>query len=224
MQIKSAFTDSYEDIETVCVAIGRPIKSQNQLHIGFYYKGADEKIKFLHLAWHYDLRKGDPDNKYLWLEIPLDPINRQHLAVVLELIYEANKNGIPYGICIDGAGFSKEGNFTAEEHYAGLTCATFVIQVLHSQKIFIIDFSKWKHRQADKKWQIQILQKLSAIAPKEHIEYQRAKILSGAARFKPEEVAVAATLPNPPHGFEEIKASASRLLNIIIEHSHKIES
>lgn len=222
MDIKSIYCDAFNNIDTVCIAIARPDRKKKQQHIGLLYFDG-EKVKFLHLAWHCDLLKETPDEKYLWLDIPLDPINKMHLATVCELIYETNKEaGIPYGLSINGTGFAKDGRYTADEHYAGLTCATFVIQVLRSQGLQIIDFDKWQHRQADKRWQMQTVQKLERRASREHIQYQRKKIQEGAARFKPEEVAVAASLPNPPYGAEAIKEPTSILLKAVIEHINKI--
>jgi len=222
MVIKSVFNDSFENIDTFCIAICRPKRKLNQQHIGILYVDSNNKTSFLHLAWHCLLIKEDPKEKYLWLDVSLDPINKIHLATICELIYDSNQSGgIPYGICIDDTGFAKDGKFTAEENYAGLTCATFVIQVFHSQGFQIIDFEKWKYRKADKCWQMQIIQNLMQQASKEHIQYQRKKIQVGAARFKPEEVAVATSLPNPPHGSEELKKPANILLNTIIDHSNK---
>ncbi|MGJ0430616.1 hypothetical protein [Methylobacter sp.] len=222
MEVKSIFNSSFEKIDSVSIGICRPKKRLNQQHIGLLYRDANNDLCLLHLAWHLDLRKNNPDIRYLWLDIHLDPINKIHLATICEMIYESNQEGIPYGICIDGTGLSKDGVFSSDENYAGLTCATFVIQVLHSQGIYIIDLEKWKHKKADKCWQLQILQNLQNIASKEHIQYQRKKIQEGAARFKPEEVAVAASLPNRPHGPDALKKPANKLLNLIIEHTEKI--
>lgn len=224
MKVHSVFNSSFDDIDTICVAIGRPRSHLNQQHIGLLYINALSKVKFLHLAWHFDLKNDDPTNKYLWLDINLDPLNKAHLAAVCEMVYESNKEGIPYGICMDGSGFTKDGKYTADQIYAGLTCATFVIQVFHSQGFYIVDIPKWSHKQADKTWQLQIIQALRAYAPEEHIQYQLKKIQDGSARFKPEEVAVAASLPNQPHAPETLKEPASILLNVIKEHSDNVDS
>ena len=222
MEVKSIFNSSFGTIDSISVAIARPDRRKNQQHIGFLYLDSDNKLSFLHLAWHFSLRKDIPNEKYLWLDIPLDPINKTHLATVCELIYESNQCGIPYGICIDGTGFAKDGTFTSTENYSGLTCATFVIQVLHSQGFYIIDFEKWKHKKADKRWQKQIIQTLQKFASKEHIQYQHKKLQEGAARFKPEYVAVASSLANPPHGADALKKPASNLLNLIKEHADSL--
>jgi hypothetical protein len=225
MDVKSVFNSSVKDVDGVCVAISRPKKRLNQQHLGILYLDTNASVQLLHLAWHCDLRKELPSDKYLWLNVPLDPINKIHLATVCELIYESNKEGISYGLCIEGTGFAKDGTFLPEEQHAGLTCATFVIQVFHSQGFMIIDFNGWKHWKSDKVWQRQILQNLQKFeVPREHVDYQRKKIQEGAARFKPEEVAVAAAMPDPPYGAEEVKSPASRLLNLVIEHTNRLAS
>tara|TARA_R110001583_G_scaffold150393_1_gene302458 strand:+ start:2466 stop:3152 length:687 start_codon:yes stop_codon:yes gene_type:complete len=223
MEVKSVFDSSFADVEAVGVAISRPKKRLNQQHIGLLYLDEDASPQLLHHAWHHDLRKESPSDKYLWLDIPLDPINKLHLATFCELVYEANKDGIPYGICTDGTGFSDDGAFTAGDNHEGLTCATFVAQVFHSQGFIIIDFAGWKHRKADKKWQLQILQNLKQSgASEEHLEHQRKRMLSGAARFKPEEVAISAAMPNPPHCGEAVRKPAAQLVNKIVDHTNML--
>jgi len=222
IDVKSIFNSSFNEIDTLCIAIGRPNKEQNQQHIGLLYINEDGKPKFLHLAWHCDLRKDSPNKKYLWLDIPLHPMEKIHLATMCEMIFDSNKNGIPYGICLDGSGFSKEGEFTSEENYAGLTCATFIIQFFHSQGYDIIDLKKWIHKETDRSWQLQIIELLEKYASKEHIEYQRKKIQEGSTRFKSEEIAIAASLLNPPHTPETVQNPSKNLLSLVVEHANKI--
>lgn len=223
MEMKSVFDSSFKDVEGVCVAISRPHKRLSQQHIGLLYLDGDASVQLLHLAWHHELRKEPPSDKYLWQNISLDEDNMTHLAVICELIYETNKSGVPYGLCVEGAGFAKDGAFLAEENGAGLTCATFVMQILHSQGFMIVDINAWKHRKSDKVWQRQIVQNLQlGGASQQHIDYQLKKIQEGAARFKPEEVAVAAVMPDPPYGAEEVKAPAARLRNLVIDHANSL--
>ncbi len=222
MQINSIFNSSHADINGISVAIGRPDPSQNQQHIGILFIDADQSPKFLHLAWHYELRKDEPNIKYLWVDIPIDPINKIHLATVCALIFESNQNGIPYGICVDGTGFAEDGSFTSEEKFAGLTCATFVIQVFHSQSYWLVDFEKWPDRADDMTWQNQILDTLQKYASNDHIKAQREKIQKGAARFRPEEVAAAAGLPNQPHGLDDLLESANEILGAVITHAKRL--
>lgn len=222
MEVKSVFNSAFKDVDIIGVCIARLDKNRKQQHVGIIYNdGQKNDASILNLAWHFDLRKDTPDPRYLWIDIPLDRANKMHLANMCELIFASNEDEIPYGICIEGTGFAKDGTFTTTEQYAGLTCATFVIQVFHSQQFYIIDFDKWEHRRSNEVWQRQIIQLLERKADKEHIAYQRKKIQEGAARFKPEEVAAAACLPNPPHGAEQLKKPAKQILDLVIEHTKK---
>ncbi len=222
MKIKSTFNGSFDDIDGVCIAIGRPDSQGEQQHIGLLFIDADGQVKFLHLAWHYRLQKDLPSNHYLWLDTFLDPINKIHLATFCAAIFESNKTGIPYGLSIDGTGFDTEGHFITAEPHLGLTCATFVIQVFHSQGFFIIDFEKWPCREDDGVWQSAILEILDSHAAAEYMSVQRQKIQQGAARFRPEEVAAAAALPNSPQGLDTLKESAKKILDSIILHIQQI--
>lgn len=224
MDIKSVFNSSSDQIDTVCLAIARLDINRDQQHTGLMYFDGDD-VNFLHLACHNDLRKDAPDKNYLWLEIPLDPINKMHFATYCAMIYDNNESGIPYGLSIDGSSFSEDGNFIPNEPHAGLTCATFVIRVFHAQGFKIINFEKWPSREEDKKWQIEIINFLilKSNAPPKYFDSQYEKILSGVARFKPEEVVVAGALKNPPFGSEEIKEHAKILLESVISHAHKIK-
>ncbi len=218
MQINSAYDNTFANVDSIGVLIGRPNINQDQQHIGILFIDKDLLPKFLHLAWHYDLRKDDPNpNKYLWLDVPIDSINKIHLATICELVFQSNIAGIPYGICMEGTGFSENGEYIAEYPFSGLTCATFVIQIFHSQGYKIIDVEKWRERDDDKVWQNQIISCLEKHTDNAaFIDFQRYQIAKGSARFRPEEVAAAASLPNQPHGLEEVLEPAKQVIDAII--------
>jgi len=223
MDIKSVFNSSFDHIDTVCLAISRLDINRAQQHTGLLYFDGD-CVNFLHLAWHDTLQQDPPDKNYLWLDIPLDPANKVHFATYCAMIYENNKDGIPYGLSLDGSNFSEDGNFIQKEPHVGLTCATFVLRVFHAQGFNIIDFEKWPSREEDKKWQLKIIGILKQYVSSEYFNSQYEKILSGVARFKPEEIVVAGTLLNPPYGHDEIKEYVNTLLESIINHANKITS
>ncbi|MCX7087054.1 MAG: hypothetical protein NTV00_03260 [Methylococcales bacterium] len=217
MQINSAYDNPFTNVDSIGIAIGRPDFQRDQQHIGILFIDQDQLPKCLHLAWHFDLRKDTPNpKKYLWLNVPIDPINKIHLATVCELIFQSNIDRIPYGISMEGTGFSEDGTFITEHKFAGLTCATFVIQVFHSQGYKIVDVENWCERDDDKVWQSSILRCLEeGGASAEHVEFQRQQIPKGAARFRPEEVAAAASLPGQPYGLEHIIEPAKQILDAI---------
>jgi hypothetical protein len=223
MDIKSVFNSSFEQIDTVCLAISRPDIDRDQQHTGLLYFDGD-CVNFLHLAWHETLQQEPPDKSYLWLDIPLDPLNKMHFATYCAMVYDNNKEGIPYGLSLGGSDFSVDGNFIQKEPHVGLTCATFVLRVFHAQGFNIVDFEKWPSKEGDKKWQLKIIGILKKHVSSEYFNSQYDKILSGVARFKPEEVVVAGTLENPPFGSEEIKRHTSDLLKSVISHTNKIKT
>jgi len=222
MDIKSVFNSSFDQIDTVCLAIARLDINRDQQHTGLLYFDGD-RVNFLHLAWHDALLQDSPDKDYLWLDIPLDPANKIHFATYCAMVYENNKDGIPYGLSLDGSDFSVDGNFIQNEPHVGLTCATFVLRIFHAQGFNIIDFERWPSKKEDKKWQLKIIGILKKYVSSEYFNSQYEKILSGVARFKPEEIVVAGVLENPPFGSEEIKEDTKKLLESVISHAHKIK-
>jgi hypothetical protein len=207
MKFSSIRCNELADIDAVSVAI-RPI-SDKQRHIGFFYRNSDNELRLIHQPWHMCPLESEPSGEYLWHKIPLDELNSQHLAMFLELVARSNPSGIPYGISINGISFGSTGAFIANEDYLGLTCATFVICVLHSQSIPIIDFNNWPIRREDIKWQEVILSKLSR--NEQHVARQKA-FIGDVCRFRPEEVAVAASQESPPHGLTSVEENSKRLL------------
>ena len=220
MGIKIVLNSSFDSIDSICVAVSWDIQYAQQ-HIGLLFIDADSQPQLLHLSGHYQLKKESPDVSYSWIDIALDPINKLHLATVCELIFALNPNGAPYSLCSDGASFSEQGFFIAEEDYAGMTCATFVINVFHSQGFLIVDSGKWPVRENDIIWQEKILEILDKyLKDKDYIDAQKQRIKQGGvARFRPEEVAVAAALSNPPHGLDILEEPAKELLISIIKHT-----
>ena len=82
MEIKSVFNSSFDDVDGVCIAVSWNIEHEQQ-HIGLLFVDEDGETKLLHLAWHYSLQKYFPDNSYLWLDIFIDPINKNKAKTLL---------------------------------------------------------------------------------------------------------------------------------------------
>jgi hypothetical protein len=140
-----------------------------------------------------------------------------HFQVFLNTVYEQNSSGIPYGITVDGIDFGSDGSMLKEEEHAGLTCATFVLRILHSQGYEIIDIQNWTERADDEAWQAQILDYLSAVAPKKFIDFQRTQV--GALRFRPEEVTVAAASEDIPMSSDDVIEPTRELLEYLKHHN-----
>lgn len=226
MDVKSSFDSDPNQIDQICVAIRS--YTANQRHAGILYRDSSDSIKLLHLGWHYDLGNDDFSNDFLWLDVPLNPINKMHMATVCEMFYEENKDGIPYGLAIDDSFIDQQGKFLPMEAHAGLTCATFVMKLFHDQGLAFIDIDGWKHRLDDKTWQRQVMQILEHHTTdpkpsKEYLDYQNKRLNSGCARFRPEEIIAARHLPDFPYCAESVKEPAVELVSKVDEHFKKIK-
>jgi hypothetical protein len=231
MKINSVFDSSIENLDIVGIGIQSVSSNNNEQHVGVLYRNNDNKIKLLHLAFHKLLREDDFSDQFLWVDISLDKANKMHFATICQLIINSNQNGIPYGLGVDDSKFGNQGQFTPAGEFAGLTCATFIMQLFHSQGFYIVDIEKWKKRKSDKKWQIQIMQRvekyikdkgLTKPYTSDFINYQKRLIRNGSARYKPEEVTAAAALENPPHDFHSIRPHANQILNQLNEHNKQL--
>lgn len=218
MEVKRVPTHLHSDIENVCLTIAQV--SPGQQHIGFlFYSLINEKVKFLHLAWHERLQYDNPPPpKYIWVDIPFDdPYNQENFQLFLDTIFDLNGTGINYGISIDGIEINTDGSLLLESKHAGLTCATFVMRALHAQGYDVVDLDNWEHRVEDIVWQEDILKNLLYYATPEYIESQKTQI--GTIRFKPEEIAVATISDNRPLNTEDAYEPSQALLKILVEHN-----
>ena len=211
MNAFSIENSNIEDIGQLVVAVTS--STPNQRHIGVGYRNCCGEPKLLHLAWHYDLRNDDFPNDYLWYDIPIDDVNKLHMSLFCEAVYRNNFSGIPYGFAIDDCELdSGTGGFNTKEKYAGMTCASFVVNLFHSQKLEFLNIDSFQHLPEDKTWQRQILQALQKYCPDSHFEYQKKRIGDGLVRLRPEFVAAARHLENPPHVYAEIREHSKQIV------------
>ncbi len=218
---------SLDDIGHFAVALMKLRSDSEQLHAGLFFRDEDDVLKVLHLAFHYDLRLDVPSHKYVWVDVPLDEISKQHLAAACLEVFENNPAGIPYSISRDGASLSESGIFCAEYPYSGLTCSTFVMEFLHSQGFFFVDTGSWLKTPEDKEWQKMIVQALRyhSNAGDQYINDQLKQLEKGVSRFTPEEVCAAAGFPYDswPVGRFEVKAQAKELKRYVKKHRHNTQ-
>lgn len=78
----------------------------NQRHCGVIYRPDAEVVRFLHLAFHFDLRDEALNGTYWWAPSGLDPENQLVLAALANVIAEGHPS-IPYGFDMDGLIFDK---------------------------------------------------------------------------------------------------------------------
>ena len=171
------------------VVFGFAIKEvgAGQRHCGALYSPNDDEVRFLHLAFHYDLRNELLNATYWWAKSGLQPENQMIMAALACNIAEADPP-IPYGFDMQGNIFDPgSGELQPGPPGTGLTCASFVLAMLKTYGFEPIDFSKWSTRDEDAQWQARILAAMQQNgASEQHINAVRDG--SVALRFRPEEV------------------------------------
>ena len=204
--------------------IGLALKgNHDQCHVGIIYKAEDDPIPYLlHLAWHFYL-KNDPDIplEYIWVDLPLDELNKTVIAQYCKHISIKNSDGkIPYGFNIEGRFFDRSGSWIGAEG-TGLTCATFILAVFREMSLPLLKTEEWPIRSDDEAWQRKILTDLLMYgASTEHVTKQQSNF--GGARFRPTEVFGAATSENTPVGYDEAVDLAATIFTKLCKHNERI--
>lgn len=208
------------DIEFVALTIG--LSGENQRHIGVLHRDtASQKILMMDLAWHCCLRNDEPDAEFLWVELGVHPKRLRQVATVIRRVWRQNaKDGIPYGFsppngCLD----ADTGILLLGPTRYGLTCASFVLALFDISGLPLLSYETWPiDRIEDAEWQHEIIKRLEA--PENPPKYRptpahlaRLRTGIGCVRFRPEEVAGAATETTLPVEFQ----IAERLGNAILQ-------
>jgi hypothetical protein len=200
------------------VVIGEP--EENQRHIGILHRTEKSEPTLLHLAWHCQLHDDEelPDYMTLWAAPNIKPKRLRSFAALCRRVWRKNaKGGVPYAFSSPGNAFDPTtGAFLVGPTCYGLTCATFVLALFHTAGLRLANYHTWtQDRQGDREWQESIVKSLEGRTTDEHIQHIRAE--TGAARFRPEEVAASVALMPPAVNFN----SASALGQKIVEKLHE---
>ena len=218
-QIHKAAKTPHEQVQFAAVAI-RAV-SANQRHTGILHKERDAvAADLLHLAWHCDLQNHAADEAYLWVQPSLPVPRLRQIAALCRKVWRSNGAGtIPFAFsppndCID----AQTGQFLFGPTRCGLTCATLVLAVFQAAGVPLVRYDEWPAgRPGDADWQRMVVENLRASgrASFEHLAAMESEIGKNAARFRLEEVAGAATIPDGPATFVRAVAASSTVLKAL---------
>jgi hypothetical protein len=131
----------------------------------------------------------------------------------------SRKQSINFGINL----FAGHGSFDANGHYNaprgsdGLTCATFVSELMRAAGLPLVDLQSWQPREVDVAWGNSVCELLRnhGRASEEHISVVRANI--NGLRLRPEEVAFAADQPvsSRPVDFVSSSIGGSAVMRVL---------
>jgi len=211
----------YRDIEHIAIAIMQV--DEEQRHVGILYKpdGTRGEVRFLHLAWHHDLRVEPPKKSLSWAEPKMPPEKALVLARVCKLVGQKYGRGFGKKLCYavrytDGRFDLDSAEFLTRDG-RGLTCATFIMAVFKTYEVPLVLQDEWPpDRAGDKAWHDKVVRYLAeGKADESHVEAVRNE--RGCARYRPEEVAAAALAEVLPVGFQFAETTGV----LIVDHLRK---
>ncbi len=193
----------------VCAIAGAPSRvavvvverSGPGLHCGVVYHASTGEPRYLHLAWHLDLRD-EPSLPTGWWVVPsLDDDVLEDAATQAEAVAKSYRDGrVPYAFDRADASILADGRLHLGRSH-GLTCASFIALLFESSRASLVEMGSWgqdtsaAREEADRAAQQRIVEWLREGYP-EQAALLDAEI--GCARLRPEEIAAASgLLPHP---------------------------
>lgn len=201
--------------EQIAIAVSHSALGSGHIGIGFHSAKSGPQV--LHLAWHRDLRvqRIPEELQACWATEALSvPPKASKQIVAYVRVIAARMPAISYGCNFLSAkgSFSPNGSYKPPKNSSGLTCASFVLEVLRGSRVDLVDGATWRHEAANESWAqgvCSILQEKGADS--DHVAAVRRDI--NGLRLRPFELAAAARLGAKywPAKFDDVQASAKEV-------------
>ncbi|MGL4471807.1 MAG: hypothetical protein ACRCT3_16680 [Aeromonas hydrophila] len=207
-----------EIILAIVIAGEHVTRNIGQRHAGFVVQ-ASGKIWLYDLAWHNCIRQIELKPGYAYVDNDfLDQYSAHAIATYLSIIYHENKGSLPYSIewNHDESYFDEHtGRYLKTEPGDGLTCATFVLEVLKSYGFDLVETSTWEITEENTQWQKDIIKTLKNNIPSAIDDLtQQLPYIGKTPRFKPEEVLGAAgCYEDVPLCYDIVSSASSQVLH-----------
>lgn len=190
-------------------------------HIGIAFHSVKEGPQVLHLAWHL---KQYVDSipaglSACWGAFPLllpPAASKQVVAFVRAVAKRDPPIGYGINFITSKNSFSANGRYIPPKGSNGLTCASFVIEVLRGAMINLVDLASWRSDPLNVEWGDKVCLELSKSAELAHVEAVKRDV--SGLRLRPTEVAGAATLDRKlwPANFDAVQAPAEDVATALV--------
>lgn len=211
------------------VAISVSDPSAQQLHLGLIYP-EDGSSKVVHLWWHCRVAN-EPLNEskpiWWWVSIDVPEDRMEAIAGVCRRIIKRAENGISeikYATRYEGGIFKEDGSVSLVGKEVGLTCATFVLAILHWAQLVPLRLDSWEARSGDLEWHARIVQVLKDTSGVSEEHLRAVEEEKGCARFRPADVAAACgvgdRLHATPLSFRDVRDVSRTLTKVLLPGSH----
>lgn len=186
---------------------------QGNLHAGLLYRASNGTAAVLHLGWQ-DRLYTDWAWPRLWAAPDVEPERLRSVAGMCRLIWKRYQETrrFPYAIAFKGTSFDASGKLVLSAGAQGLTCATFILAVLNSVGLNLIDEESWPIRSEEDR---RFVESLSFATPT-HLELLKKETEAGCRRIRPEEV-VGACASDPPAKFDASREAGDRIVSRLDE-------
>ncbi len=189
----------------------------DQCHIGILHREGDQ-VLLLDLAWHCDLRNNPPSSSYLWIKPDVPELRMRQVAARCRQVWRSNEGTLPYALSPPSDCFDVQtGAFLLGPTRHGLTCSSFVLAIFETAGLSLVDYETWPtERPGDQEWQERVvgaLENSGTCVSAEHLETVKNEI--GAVRYRPEDVAGAATASPLPADFSVAVERARKILELL---------
>jgi hypothetical protein len=187
-------------------------------HAGMLHREDDGPVVMLDLGWDHFLRNEPPDQKYAWVQLKLHALRLRSVAAMcrrIARVYARPEPGLPYAFRYKDAVFGDDGRLVLGDSEHGLTCATFVIAVLKSVSVELLNLTEWPHRRQDEERHRQLLARLD-----EDPRVSRAHVAAVSdevqcVRYRPEEVVGASASMQMPVPFCLAETAGEHIVRVL---------
>ncbi len=182
------------------------------LHLGLVYAGATGRT-FIHHGWEDRLW-----TDWAWPGVGAvpdeDPSRLRSAAAVCRQVRDEFRRTkkMPYGLAWNGTRFTPLGQLNLACGARGLTCATFVLAILRSAGIEVVDEPDWPERLDETS---AFVDALAVFPPASVAVGMHAELAAGARRITPDEVLGACTVEPRPARFSDARAAADVALALL---------
>jgi hypothetical protein len=194
----------------------------NHGHCGTYYEDIDGKIKLLHFAWHRQLRSEAPSHFYRDFERVLAPREQHAYSNHCRLISKnPQSKALRYAVTRTDE-FLPDGSLKIDQPGAGFSCATFVKVIAEGVGFPLIVSCTWPEGDnADREWLRRVVDFMASQPehknPEDQAHFHAVDSACGWSRYRPEQIAYAASLSPPPAPYDAVRNHASELMKAVID-------
>jgi hypothetical protein len=181
------------------------------LHAGLLFKVHGEP-HVLHLGWEDQLRN-HWDLGGLWTAPEVQPEHLFVLARMCRMVWRRfeSERKLPYALGYMGTTFDSDGRLVLASGARGVTCATFILAVLGSVGIELVDEPTWPVREDEDR---AFIESVRGFATPSLLAVLEDEVDQGVRRIRPDEVMAACRLDLPAR-FPDTRALADEIVALL---------